>query len=281
MLHHIGFIMDGNRRFSKKNNLDYSKGYEKGMLKFFEIIQWQVKENIKTTSFFALSLDNSKKRNVKELQIIKDVISKLLENPLFEDFCVNNGVHINIRGRYFKDNSINHTLLELDRRNSSYENTKFADSLIKKKINNELNQLGFQDEDELLNLVEEKIKEFELKLFEKYKNPPFIVNIALFYDGIDEIVTTTQKIAQKVKNDELNIEDISAQTFFDLSYFSNTSPPEIIVRTGDAPRISGFMLTLSAYSELYLTKQLWPELEEEDLNQIILWFNSIQRNFGK
>ncbi|MFT4244758.1 MAG: undecaprenyl diphosphate synthase family protein [Candidatus Woesearchaeota archaeon] len=281
MLHHVGFIMDGNRRFSKKNNLDYSKGYEKGMLKFFEIIQWQVRKNIKTTSFFALSLDNSKKRNSKELETIKNLIISLLEDPLFEEFCIKNGVFVQIRGRYFTNNRVNKELHKLDRKNEGLKQHNLSKNLISKKVDSQLLALGFQSEDELLDLIEKKIIEFENKLFKEFKKPYFSVNIALFYDGVDEIITTTQRIALKVKEKELNIEDISTQTFFELSYFSNTSPPEIIVRTGDAPRISGFMLALSSYSELYFTKQLWPELEEKDLNNILLWYTNISRNFGK
>ena len=48
--------MDGNRRFAKKNNLPLTEGYKQGMLQFYKILQWQVKNNILTTSFFALSL---------------------------------------------------------------------------------------------------------------------------------------------------------------------------------------------------------------------------------
>ena len=273
--------MDGNRRYSKKYNLEYREGYKLGMLQFFKILQWQVASNIQTTSFFALSLDNSKKRSSNELETIKDLILSLLEDPQFEEFCIKNGVFIQIRGRYFKDNRINTELVEQNRNKEEKNISQINKTIISKKVDKEISALGFENEDDLLQSVEKKIIEFEEKLFENFQTPNYYVNIALFYDGVDEIVTTTQRIAQKVKNNELQVEDISTETFFDLSYFSNTSPPQIIVRTGDAPRISGFMLALSAYSELYLTKQLWPELEENDLNNILLWYKQISRNFGK
>ena len=64
-------------------------------------------------------------------------------------------------------------------------------------------------------------------------------------------------------------------------YCDKTSIPDIIVRPGDAPRLSGFYLWDSKYSEIYLTKKLWPELNEEDFKNIINWFINIKRNFGK
>ncbi|MCH8520217.1 MAG: undecaprenyl diphosphate synthase family protein [Nanoarchaeota archaeon] len=281
MLNHIGFIMDGNRRYSKRNNLEYKDGYKLGMLQFFNILKWQVTTDIQTTSFFALSLDNSKKRASKELETIKDLIITLLEDPQFEEFCIENGVFVQMRGRYFIDNRINTQLVELDRTKEEKNLNSISKNLILKKADKELSTLGFESENDLLQSVEKKIIEFEEKLFKKFEKPKYYVNIALFYDGVDEIITTTQRIAKKVKEEDLNIEEINSELFVQESYFSNTPPPQVIVRTGDAPRISGFMLFLSAYSELYLTKKLWPELNVEDLNKIINWFTSIQRNFGK
>lgn len=281
MLNHIGFIMDGNRRYSKKNNLEYKEGYKQGMLQFFNILKWQVISDISTTSFFALSLDNSKKRNSKELETIKNLIVSLLEDPQFEYFCIENGVFVQVRGRYFLNNRINKELLELDRVREEKNMNSLNKNIVTKKIDVELSSLGFESENELLESVEKKIIEFEEKLFNKFEKPKYYVNIALFYDGVDEIITTTQKIAQKVKEEKLEINDINYELFTQYSYFSNTSAPQIIVRTGDAPRISGFLLFLSAYSELYFTKKLWPELTITDLDEIVTWFSSIQRNFGK
>lgn len=277
MINHIGFIMDGNRRYSKKNNLELKEGYKKGMLQFFNVLQWQIKNNIYTTSFFALSLDNSKKRNSGELETIKTIMLELLEDPSFEDFCVKQGVLLQIRGRYFLNNRINRSLLEQDRSKLSY----LQENLLNKKAKKQLSSLSFESEDELLESVERKIIEFEEKLFTIHSKESYVANIALFYDGIDEIISTTQKIAKQVQEKTLALDDIDIDVFKQASYFSNTPFPDIIVRTGDAPRISGFMLFLSAYSELYLTSKLWPELNEQDLDGIISWFNTIQRNFGK
>lgn len=255
--------MDGNRRFSKKNNLPLTQGYERGMLQFYNILKWQVKNNIETTSFFALSLDNAHKRTKEELTTIKEV-AKSLFSPEFEEYCINNNIEIRIKGRYFKNNIVNEEKVKFDEKSLTYSNKK---ELLELKNN----------ETEFIEIIEEKAKNVNSKV----SNPKFYSNIALFYDGQEEISSTCQEIVQAVLDKEIKIEDITPQLFKEKSYFNNSISPQIIVRTGDSPRISGFMLFDSAYSELYLTKKLWPELDEESLDEILKWFISLKRNFGK
>ncbi|MFP4402452.1 MAG: undecaprenyl diphosphate synthase family protein [Candidatus Nanoarchaeia archaeon] len=277
-MYHIGFIMDGNRRFSKQYNLNYKEGYTKGMLQFFNVIKWQVERQIKTTSFYALSLDNAQKRSRDELESIKSIIMQLLEDPQFEQYCIQHSIKLHLRGRYFKDNHFLKNVFDTDLK-------QFSNNIQAKMLQNQ-----FSKNQELLEYLQTKISIYEEKLQSAHNLNQssktldqyiYHVNIALFYDGVDEIVTTTQHIARKVKNNELNIEDISKEVFQQESYFPSTNPPEIIVRTGNAPRISGFMLFLSAYSEIYLTPKLWPELEKKDLDEILTWFSKQSRNFGK
>ena len=65
MLQHIGFIMDGNRRYAQKNGLSNTEGYRKGLETFLEMVTSQVKYQIKETTFFGLSRDNYLKRPVE------------------------------------------------------------------------------------------------------------------------------------------------------------------------------------------------------------------------
>lgn len=61
-----------------------------------------------------------------------------------------------------------------------------------------------------------------------------------------------------------------------------TTPlPDMIVRTGGHKRLSNFLLWQSAYAELMFIDTLFPDLEEEELNNIKEEFYSRQRNFGR
>ena len=46
-------------------------------------------------------------------------------------------------------------------------------------------------------------------------------------------------------------------------------------------RISNFLLWQSAYTEFYFTSVLWPDFEEQELDQAIAAFQSRERRFGQ
>ena len=64
-LNHIAFILDGNKRWSKKHNLKNVEGYKKGIDKIYEIIDFCYKKKIKYVSLFLLSTENIKRKNNK------------------------------------------------------------------------------------------------------------------------------------------------------------------------------------------------------------------------
>ncbi|PIS17707.1 hypothetical protein COT54_03220, partial [Candidatus Collierbacteria bacterium CG09_land_8_20_14_0_10_46_12] len=55
----------------------------------------------------------------------------------------------------------------------------------------------------------------------------------------------------------------------------------LIIRTGGEQRLSGFMMWQSAYSELYFTKTLMPDLTIEKFDLAIEEYQNRQRRFGK
>jgi undecaprenyl diphosphate synthase len=156
-------------------------------------------------------------------------------------------------------------------------NQFFKENQIHVKLKGNLEELE-QKQSILFNFKNQEIKQFKEKYEEHNKtiqNPKLTCTIALNYGGQEEILyAIKQIIKQNINNPTL--EDIKKNL-----YFNDIPSPEIIVRTGDAPRISGFLLFDSAYSELYLSKKLWPELTSEDITEITTWFEKVQRNFGK
>jgi len=108
----------------------------------------------------------------------------------------------------------------------------------------------------------------------------FQVNLAVNYDGQEEIVHSIKEIFKQIKEGKIKESKISTKLIKENLWFTGNEP-DVIVRPGNVPRISGFMLWDSAYSEIYLTKKLWPELDESDFITILDWFKSIKRNFGE
>ena len=105
------------------------------------------------------------------------------------------------------------------------------------------------------------------------------INFAIAYGGREEITDSVKKIAEKIKNNELAIEDIDEKLIGEMLYIN--SEPELIIRTGGTTRTSNFLIWQSHYSEWFFLEKFWPEIEKEDLIKIIDKFQKIERRFGK
>ncbi len=106
------------------------------------------------------------------------------------------------------------------------------------------------------------------------------VNIAINYGGRLEIVDAVKKIAQKVKDGEINSEDITEQDISDNIYTAGQADPDLIIRPSGEYRLSNFLIWQSAYSEFWFSDILWPDFTEADLDKAIDDFNNRNRRFG-
>jgi undecaprenyl diphosphate synthase len=104
-------------------------------------------------------------------------------------------------------------------------------------------------------------------------NKKLQINLALNYGSRGEIVNSVKLIKKKkipctLKNIEKNL------------YTANIPDPELVIRTGNANRLSNFLLWQAAYSEIFFVKKLWPEFLVSDYYQILNKFKNLKRNFG-
>ena len=105
-----------------------------------------------------------------------------------------------------------------------------------------------------------------------------ILNICLNYGGQAEIVDASKKIATLVKEDKLNIEDITEETFY--KYLYNDLPPiDLLIRTSGEVRISNFMLYSLSYAELVFTSTCFPDFDEKEFDKALEAYNN--RNITK
>jgi undecaprenyl diphosphate synthase len=105
--------------------------------------------------------------------------------------------------------------------------------------------------------------------------------IALSYSGRWELIEATKKIAQKVSNGQLSMDEITGDVFSDNLASKGLPDPELMIRTSGEYRISNFLLYQLAYAELYFTDTRWPEFRKEHLVQALLEYQSRERRFGK
>jgi tritrans,polycis-undecaprenyl-diphosphate synthase [geranylgeranyl-diphosphate specific] len=119
------------------------------------------------------------------------------------------------------------------------------------------------------------------KTTENYNN--YFWNFAFAYGGRAEIVDAAKSIAEKVKNGELSVDDVTESTFEKYLYTSHMTKadPDMIIRTSGEERLSGFLLWQAAYSELLFLDVYWPDFRFIDLLRAIRTFQNRKRRFGK
>ena len=111
-------------------------------------------------------------------------------------------------------------------------------------------------------------------------NKGLVLNLALNYGGRSEIVDAAKKIAQKVKRLELDPEEINEDSFPQFLYTQGLPDPDLLIRTSGEMRVSNFLLWQISYSEIVVTKKLWPDFNRSDLEKAIQEFQSRERRFG-
>lgn len=116
---------------------------------------------------------------------------------------------------------------------------------------------------------------------EKTKNNTGVVfNIALNYGGRLEIVNAVKSIAQKVKLNEIKIEQIDENLISDNLYTKNMPDPDLLIRTSGEIRTSNFLPWQIVYSEFLFLDKYWPDFNERDLDNAIIEYNKRTRKFG-
>lgn len=95
---HVAFIMDGNRRFATKSNMQKSEGHSKGFDKLSETLQWCLEVGITEVTVYAFSIENFKRSQEEVdtlMRLAREKFAKLLEE---RDKLHEKGVCIKIIG---------------------------------------------------------------------------------------------------------------------------------------------------------------------------------------
>ena len=107
------------------------------------------------------------------------------------------------------------------------------------------------------------------------------LTIAFNYGGRDEITRAAKKIANRVQEGLLSIDEITEKTFSQELFTYDLPDPDLFIRTSRELRISNFLLWQLAYTELVVIETLWPDFKKEDLIEAIKEFQKRDRRYGK
>lgn len=75
-MHHIGFLIDGNRRWARANGKTEREGYDAGADNVYAIAKACVQRHVPYVTFWGLSTENFKNRTAAEIEYIFNAIKK-------------------------------------------------------------------------------------------------------------------------------------------------------------------------------------------------------------
>ena len=84
-LDHIAFILDGNKRWAKNNNIRLKEAYKEGLQNISNLIDHSIKIKLKYLTLFTLSSENLKRSSVNNIfQVIYDDFSSFFDHIIKE-----------------------------------------------------------------------------------------------------------------------------------------------------------------------------------------------------
>ena len=106
------------------------------------------------------------------------------------------------------------------------------------------------------------------------------LSIAASYGGRWDIAQAARALAKDVAAGRLAPDSIDEKALHARTCLAELPPPDLFIRTGGDLRISNFLLWQLAYTELWFTEALWPELDAAILQSALDDYAQRQRRFG-
>ena len=156
------------------------------------------------------------------------------------------------------------------------------DILIRRR--DEFNQKGVRFRF-LGDLTDEKIPDENKLLMRETENltqnnNELNLNFAFNYGSHDEIHNAVLNLHNLNLNKKLTLKDIK-ESFINYFQYPEIPFPDLLLRTAGESRISNFLLYQLSYTELLFIEELWPDINADILDDVLLEFNSRNRTYGK
>ena len=119
-------------------------------------------------------------------------------------------------------------------------------------------------------------------VLETCQSDKFSMNICLSYGGRGEIANACKSIAEDVRSGELDVDAVNEGEVQKRLLTRHCCDPDVVIRTSGEERLSNFLLWQVAYSEFFFLKKNWPELQKDDLLEVIRTFaRGRKRRYGR
>lgn len=105
--------------------------------------------------------------------------------------------------------------------------------------------------------------------------------LAVNYGARDEMKRAVHRIIDDVLIGKLPKESINEGTISSYLDTAKLSDPDLLIRTSGESRLSNFLLWQISYSEMVMSKVLWPEFSKKHLHDALLEYQKREVRIGK
>ena len=106
------------------------------------------------------------------------------------------------------------------------------------------------------------------------------VILALSYSGRTEILDAVKSIVRDAAAGALVPDDVTPELVSSRLYTDGIPDPDLLIRTSGEMRISNFLLWQLSYTEIHVTKKLWPDFGKADFLEALEDYKTRSRRFG-
>ncbi len=112
-------------------------------------------------------------------------------------------------------------------------------------------------------------------------NDRLTLNLFISYGSRAEILRAARLLAEDARAGRIDPEQIDEEAFAARLYTADMPDPDLLIRTSGEQRISNFLLWQVAYTELFISRVLWPDFGRRELYEAIHDFQNRERRFGR
>ena len=250
--HHVGVILDGNRRWAKSMGFGAAQGHKRGADKIEEFLGWAEQMGVQVVTLWLLSTDNLS-RDPAELSPLLDIIA--------------------------------HAVDELAETGRWSLRLVGAVDLLPEPLAERLRAAVVRSRPASAEASEPGEPAGDAAKATEVEDRRMQVNIAVGYGGRQEIADAVRELLRERAAAGASLEEVAAslseEDITEHLYTKGQPDPDLVIRTSGEQRLSGFLLWQSVHSEYYFCEVNWPAFRRVDFLRALRDFASRERRLGR
>ena len=253
--HHVGVILDGNRRWAKSMGFGAAQGHKRGADKIEEFLGWAEQMGVQVVTLWLLSTDNLS-RDPAELSPLLDIIAHAVD-----ELAETGRWSLRLVGAV---DLLPEPLAE-----------RLRAAVVRSRPTSAEASGADGGVDEAVETAEDA----------EVEDRRMQVNIAVGYGGRQEIADAVRELLRERAAAGASLEEVAAslseEDITEHLYTKGQPDPDLVIRTSGEQRLSGFLLWQSVHSEYYFCEVNWPAFRRVDFLRALRDFASRERRLGR